>query len=257
MKDKEILLKRCSKCKEFKNLEFFSQDKKTKDRKRSQCKECDRKYCQKNKEKIAQYYPEHKEKLTQRMREYYQENKKEYAQYYQKHKKEIAQRKRKWEKKNKEYRRKHNREYQQTHKEEKNQHQRTRYITDPNYKLNYLMSNAIGRVKNHSIKQGQSWKYLLPYTLVQLKKHLKSTLPKGYTWKNFVQGKLHIDHILPISIFEYEKAEDLDFQVCWGLDNLRLLPVKENLMKHAKLVVPFQKTFAIEVKLRNKCLSQT
>ncbi len=67
-----------------------------------------------------------------------------------------------------------------------------------------------------------------------------------------MKGKLHIDHILPKAIFEYRKAEDLAFQVCWGLDNLRLLPAEENLRKKAKLITPFQKNFPIEIKIK-KC----
>ena len=165
-------------------------------------------------------------------------NTKEYERKYRKeHKEEIA-----------EYQKK----YQQEHKEEISQYLKIKYLTDPWFRLNDLMSSAISQVKNSSIKQGRSWKELLPYTLTQLKKHLKRTLPEGYTWEDFMQGKLDIDHILPKIIFQYEKPEDLAFQICWGLDNLRLLPHKENRKKWSKLTTPFQKHFDIEVKIKER-----
>ena len=211
------LLKRCSKCREFKSLEYFHNDKNRKDGKCFQCKECKLEYWK-------EYYKEHTEKKIEYERKYRKE-----------HKVEIN---------------KYDRKYNQEHKEEKGQWQKTRRVTDPSFRLNAIMSSAISRIKNPSIKQGRSWKNLVPYTLTQLKKHLKRSLPKGYTWKDFMQGKLHIDHIHPLAIFQYEKPEDLGFQICWGLDNLRLLPAKENMRKHAKLTIPFQKTFAMEINLR-------
>ena len=53
------------------------------------------------------------------------------------------------------------------------------------------MGDAIRQIKNSSIKKGHSWKQLVPYTLIELKKHLKKTLPENYIWKDFMQGKLH------------------------------------------------------------------
>ncbi len=190
--------KKCSECKEFKNLECFYKNKIYRDGRMSSCKECRKQYQKK-------YNEEHKEEIK-RFRDY----------------------------------------------EKRNQHRRIRRKTDSYFRLNWLMSKGVRRIKDSSIKQGQSWKTLVPYTLTELKKHLKRTLPDGYTWKDFMEGKLHIDHILPRAIFQYEKAEDIAFQICWGLDNLRLLPIKENLNKGKKLIKPFQKNFDIEVKVKRE-----
>ena len=125
---------------------------------------------------------------------------------------------------------------------------KNRRRTDRMFRLNSVMRTAIWS----AIKKDSPWNILLPYSLIQLEKHLAKTLPEGYTWKDFMQGKLHIDHILPIAIFRYKKPEDLDFQICWGLDNLRLLPIKENLKKGTKLIIPFQKTFPINIKIKKR-----
>ncbi|GAI61384.1 unnamed protein product, partial [marine sediment metagenome] len=37
----------------------------------------------------------------------------------------------------------------------------------------------------------------------------------------------------------------IDFKRCWALENLRLLPAKENMVKHNKLDRPFQPALRI------------
>lgn len=94
-------------------------------------------------------------------------------------------------------------------------------------------------------KGGQSWENLLPYSLKQLKAHLKKTMPTGYAWKDFLEGKLHIDHKIPLRVFSYEKPTDLHFLKAWALKNLQLLPAKENILKSDKIEQPFQGVLSI------------
>jgi len=242
-----MLGKKCSKCKEWKGLDCFYNRKDSKDKKRLQCKECQKKHQKK-------YYQENKKERNEYSRKYQKEHIEERRQYdreyYQEYRKKKKQRDRKYQQKNKERIARYQKRYKQNHKEQRHQYDKNKRITDPLFRLNCIMSTAISQVRTPSIKNGRAWKDLVPYTLIELRKHLKKTLPEGYTWEDLMQGKLHIDHILPIAIFEYEKAEDLAFQICWNLDNLRLLPVKENLRKHAKLIKPFQKHFDIEVNIK-------
>ena len=58
------------------------------------------------------------------------------------------------------------------------------------------------------------------------------------TWDNY--GKWHIDHIVPISVFNYTKTEHEDFKRCWALGNLRPLWAFDNISKGAKLEKHFQ-----------------
>ncbi len=76
---------------------------------------------------------------------------------------------------------------------------------------------------------------IIPYTKDELISHLKSTIPEGYTWKDYLSGKLEVDHIIPKSLYLIKKIGDEEFNKCWNIKNLRLLPTKENASKKDKL----------------------
>ena len=140
----------------------------------------------------------------------------------------------KWRRNNMEF----NRNYQ-------NQYQCDRRKTDLKFNLSGKMSRAIGKSLRRtgsikSNKNGRHWETLMGYTLNDLIKRLQKTIPEGYTWIDTKNGKLHIDHIIPISAFNFTRPEHTDFKRCWSLENLRLLPAKENLIKNAKLDKSFQ-----------------
>ena len=113
------------------------------------------------------------------------------------------------------------------------------------YRLNQRMRSSIWCALKKSVKNGRKWEELVGYTVEQLKKHLKSTMPDNYLWQDFLDGELHIDHIIPISAFNFDIPEHLDFRRCWALENLRLLPKKENLSKFNKIIMPFQTSLKI------------
>ena len=105
--------------------------------------------------------------------------------------------------------------------------------------LNRRMRKAIWYSLHHN-KNSRHWESLVDYSWNSLRKHLKSTMPEGYIWNDYLKGKLHLDHIDPISAFNFAKPEHGDFKRCWALSNLRLLPAKKNIAKKNKLVRPFQ-----------------
>lgn len=108
------------------------------------------------------------------------------------------------------------------------------------YQLNQRMREGFCRTLKNGIKNGRHWENLVPYNFIQLKNHLQKTLPENYSWQDFFQGKFHIDHIIPINAYEFDKPEDFQFQECWALENLRLLPRKENLRKSKKIIKSYQ-----------------
>ena len=116
--------------------------------------------------------------------------------------------------------------------------------TDFRFNLNHRMRRDITKSLKGN-KKGRNWETLVDYTLKDLIKRLKKTMPEGYTWNDYLDGKLHIDHKIPISVFNFTKPEHTDFKRCWALENLRLLPAKENLGKSNKLEKPFQPTLRI------------
>lgn len=115
------------------------------------------------------------------------------------------------------------------------------------YQLNHRMSVGIWRTLKRGEKNGRTWLGLVPYTHKKLKKRLESTMPFGYTWQDFLDGKLHIDHIISISEFKFEKPEDLGFKRCWALSNLRLIPKIKNLIKKNRLIKSFQTNLNIAI----------
>ena len=129
------------------------------------------------------------------------------------------------------------REYQKKWKNNK-------YKTDLKFNLSKKISNMM-RQSLKKNKLGKHWETFLDYTLNDLIRRLKETIPAGYTWQDFLSGKLHIDHKIPISAFNFIRPEHTDFKRCWALNNLRLLSAKENLIKNARLNRPFQPALRI------------
>ena len=124
------------------------------------------------------------------------------------------------------------------------QYLNNKYKTDLKYNLNHKISSGMFNCLKRN-KAGRKWELLVGYNSADLVKRLNKTIPEGYTWKDFLSGELHIDHIIPISAFNFTRPEHTDFKRCWALGNLRLLPAKENLIKHNKLDRAFQPALRI------------
>ena len=114
------------------------------------------------------------------------------------------------------------------------------------YNLNSRVSGSMYASLRKNKKCGY-WKSVIDYSLSDLIKRLKSTMPEGYNWNDYLNGKLHIDHIIPKRAFNYDNPKHTDFKRCWALDNLQLLPAKENMTKNGKLTKPFQPALLIKL----------
>lgn len=114
--------------------------------------------------------------------------------------------------------------------------------SNPLMRLRSNISNSI----NYSLRTGKgaSWEKLLGYNVITLKKHLEKKFCKGMTWENY--GGWHVDHIIPVSAFNFTSTTHLDFKRCWALTNLQPLWAKENLSKRDKLAKPFQPCLQLE-----------
>jgi len=69
--------------------------------------------------------------------------------------------------------------------------------------------------------------------------HLESMFVDGMSWENY-GGGWHVDHILPLSSFEYETTDDDSFKTAWALSNLQPLWASENISKGNRLNHPSQ-----------------
>jgi hypothetical protein len=73
---------------------------------------------------------------------------------------------------------------------------------------------------------------MLGYAVEELMAHLERQFLPKMTWANF--GEWHIDHIVPLSSFDYETPDDPDFRRAWALPNLRPMWGRDNIAKGAK-----------------------
>ncbi len=82
-------------------------------------------------------------------------------------------------------------------------------------------------------KRGRHWESLVGYTIEELCLHLELLFVDGMTWDNY--GKWHIDHIIPQSYFKFNSPDDVEFKMCWRLENLQPLWARDNIGKSNKL----------------------
>jgi len=99
----------------------------------------------------------------------------------------------------------------------------------PTQKLRSHFGAAISHALKGSGKGGRSWQELVGYRAEDLRDHLERQFTKGMTWENY--GEWHVDHIIPLSSFEYTSPDDPEFKACWALTNLRPLWARENIRK--------------------------
>ena len=102
-----------------------------------------------------------------------------------------------------------------------------------NRKLSRCISGGIRwSLRNNGSKNKRHWEELVDFTYDDIVVHLKSKFKEGMTLEN--HGKWHIDHIRPVSSFNFITPEDKDFKKCWSLDNLQPLWALENILKRDK-----------------------
>lgn len=223
-------------------------------------------YYEANKEKIiirCEIYSEiNKEKISLRHKEYYKLNKDKIKlrikNYYKNNKKAILAHSKIYSKKNEVQINKTTKAYYQKNKDEIIV-KRTAYAKANRSKINSYMKGYLEKRKqkkgfnkirlNHSIsaairrslrgqKNGKHWETLVEFTAQQLKKHLEKRFKEGMTWENY--GTWHIDHKIPISVFNFTKPEHRDFKKCWALSNLQPMWAHDNISKGNKLTKHFQ-----------------
>ena len=220
-------------------------------------KEYKRQYYQKNKEYInkknTQWYKNNIDHKKEYDKEYCQKNKdkknEQSKQWYENNPEKVKEIGKKYRQNHREELRKRQKEFLQNHKLEiniyKKEYKKNKRKTDLKFNLNEKIKNAVGKALKGN-KNGRHWEDLVGYTLKDLIKRLKLTIPEGYNWQDCIEGRLHLEHKIPISVFNFTKAEHIDFKNCWDLNNLRLLPARENLIKSNKLAKPFQPALCLE-----------
>lgn len=80
-------------------------------------------------------------------------------------------------------------------------------------------------------RAGRRTEELLGYTMAALKVHIERQFTSGMTWEDVLSGRIHIDHIVPVSTFQISTPDDPDFKLCWALANLRPMWARDNQSK--------------------------
>lgn len=200
-----------------------------------------------------EYYKKHPEEMRERVKRYrkkYPEKVKESKNKYRREHPEIERKYRtkyrnKHRDKARSYARKYRREHvevgrarvnlwQKTHPEWISEYGRKRRKI-PKWNINSKMNTAIGKALKNN-KAGRRWENLVGYTVVDLRKHLEKLFTSGMDFEKLMNGEIHIDHIIPKSLFEYEGSEDREFKQCWALANLQPLWARDNMIKHNNFI---------------------
>ena len=208
--DGGIAAKECRKCEVIKTVNRFTKNKSKFGGLSSCCKECERKYRQENKERIAgycrKYNQENKERIAEHKRKYRQENKESIAEHHRKYKQEnkewYAEYIRKYQQENKESIAGYCRKYKQENKE-----------SIAEYRRKYKQENK-ERIAERSRKYRQENKELFQINSTR-RRARKRQLPDDLTLeqRNAVLGHfnsscaltgytegIHLDHVIPIAI---------------------------------------------------------
>lgn len=217
--------KRCSRCKKIKLKEgAFSRNKTRKDGYANQCKAC-------HNISNTESYDRHKEvilpkKKVYRTKRYQTQEWKDYVAGRKEHKAELD--------------RVYAHDNRDTIQPRKNAWLRDRYATDPAERVRRRVARLIQHNLKKGTKAGRTLKSLVGWTAQELKVHLESLFTDGMSWEAFMRGEIHIDHIIPVAVFNCPTPDHLDFKRCWALSNLQPLWAIDNMSKSDTLLEPFQ-----------------
>lgn len=220
-----------------------------------------REYYRRNHEKILlkmkQHYKQHKEEHSQRTLDWKKQNPEKvkaiYKRWRNSHRQQELTRTWQWRKKNPEHVRAYKRQYYREHPEqlrnyyEQNKQKvntrRQKWYNCPQRKLNGSISAAIYRSLKGA-KNGQHWETLVGYNLNDLIRHLESLFQDGMCWSNYGKNGWHINHIIPVSFFQFKDFNDVEFKMCWRLENLQPLWRFDNQSKGVKMPVKSKTGYA-------------
>lgn len=258
--------KTCYKCKQEKAIEEFPYQVKSRGYRASICREC-------GKEVSRQYAASHKEESNKHKREWKKKNPEKvkeqariyaekhpdvlaakYKRYRERHPDKVAALQKTYRINHQEFIREIGKKWKSENVVRINEQRRKRlsqkFLESPEYEKRFRLNNKMAGSIGMSLKgkkAGRSWEKLVGYTLDDLIKHLEKRFLPGMTWENRGKGGWHIDHIIPLAVFNISSPDDIDFKKCWALKNLRPLWELDNLKKKDRIDEPFQPSLAMAI----------
>ena len=121
---------------------------------------------------------------------------------------------------------------------------RLQYRLDPEFAIKQRVRAALKRrrqgirldrlVRGAVERAGRSGRAeaFLGYTMPELRDHLERQFTRRMSWRAFCEGRIHIDHIVPLSSFDLSNPAEL--RRAWCMTNLRPAWARDNLAKGAR-----------------------
>lgn len=216
--------KTCTKCKTSKNIELFNKYKRSKDGYFYQCKDCSikRKY---------EYY--HNGGYSEVMKTK-QPTRLEYnRKYHHKNKVAIHARQKAWRIKNRKQISTRLHKY---------------YKTNIQRNLAQRLRARIRDALKHSCKSKPT-QQLVGCTQEHLKLHIESQFINGMSWEDYLCGKIHIDHKIPLSEFDLQDASQQQIAFHW----LNLQPLWKHINIEKGISLVFDKEAIIQAIKEARC----
>ncbi len=105
--------------------------------------------------------------------------------------------------------------------------------TDINFAMRSRLHNRIRMALKRNSKFSTSSEYL-GCPISEFREYFYSMFVDGMTWNNFLNGDIHIDHIVPCVKFDLSKEKEQ--KKCFHYTNLQPLWAKDNILKGSKEV---------------------
>lgn len=236
--------KACAKCQATKPVEEFSIAKMRRDGRDCYCLECKRSYHAANHTRILEqkkeYLARNRQTISARKQARYRKDhdasKAKNNAWYARNREAIRARRKAA------YSPEKAREQRQKGREKTLARLKQRRLMDPKWRLDRNMQAGVWRLLVPGTKRRRTYA-VLGYTSEQLQAHLERKFLPGMTWANY--GEWHVDHKIPLSAFNYQTPDDIDFKRAWALTNLQPLWATDNRKKNNTLSAPFQPSLAL------------
>ena len=200
--------KRCSKCKQYKTLNYFGKNKVYWDGLQNRCNNCVQKYNQK-------YYSKTKINLKKRSRQYYNNHKEKYAKinkiYYENNKNKKA--------------------YKQRICKQVTEWHRRELKKNPAFKMKCYLRNRLNKALKRCKKDATTME-LLGCNVLQLQCHLGRQFDEYMTLTNHGKTGWHMDHRVPCAAFDLKNP--LHQRVCFWYRNIQPMWARDNWKKNNK-----------------------
>ena len=213
----------CSKCKQELCLTLFSKNKQGKDGLRSECKLCQKKYREENKEKRSEYrkkyYEGNREKVLESRKKYRQENKEKFSEYIKKYlqekKEKVLESRKKYRQENKEKFSEYMKKYREENKG-KISARKKKYRQENKEKVLFFTRKR----QSQKLKRIPIWLLNEDFWLIEEVYKLRKIRSEA------TKTEWHVDHIIPL------QGKNVSGLHC--PDNLQLIPRVYNLSKFNK-----------------------